>query len=199
MRAASWLSAAPAVRETVADGFANDAYWFDQAACASPRTVYWVGEPAACDAARDDFTGCLARTVSRRGWSVDAAMAVEKRVATYGLAADGTAETVAFHGNALASVTLTDPESAPHRWLGAGTFAHAKLGALGELVRLVGRRDQTMTHFGFAAAELEALAGALAGRGVDRMVPVGSALSFHRVWDGVDLAAEFTRLVTVIA
>ncbi|MFC7104470.1 hypothetical protein ACFQQB_30900 [Nonomuraea rubra] len=55
-----------------------------------------------------------------------------------------------------------------------------------------------MTHFGFGQDELEELARGLAGRGVDRMVPVGSALSFHRVWDGVDLPAEFTRLVTVI-
>ncbi|MEV4088519.1 gamma-glutamyl phosphate reductase, partial [Nonomuraea fuscirosea] len=75
---------------------------------------------------------------------------------------------------------------------------YARLESLGELASLVERRDQTMTHFGFGQAELEELAMGLAGRGVDRMVPVGSALSFHRVWDGVDLPAEFTRLVTVI-
>jgi hypothetical protein len=63
----------------------------------------------------------------------------------------------------------------------------------------VSRRDQTMTHFGFTRDELMELAHALAGRGVDRMVPFGDALSFHRVWDGMDVAAEFTRLVTVFA
>ncbi|WP_240197150.1 acyl-CoA reductase [Nonomuraea lactucae] len=197
--APAWLAAPPATREAVADGFANDSYWFDQAACSSPRTVFWVGSRAAdCDAARDDFTSCLALAVSRRGWTVDAAMAVEKRVATYGLAADGAARSVGFHGNALASVVLAGAEAAPRRWLGAGTFAHARLGSLAELAGLVERKDQTMTHFGFSRGELEELAGVLAGRGVDRMVPIGSALSFHRVWDGVDLPAEFTRLVTVL-
>ncbi|MFI7618511.1 acyl-CoA reductase [Nonomuraea terrae] len=198
VRAAAWLCAPRAARVTAAEGFVNDTYWFDQAACSSPRTVFWVGDEGDCEAARADFTDHVARVVTVRGWGVDAAMAVEKRVSTYGLAADGLAESVEFRGNALASVRLSAAAAAPRRWLGAGTFAHARLASLAELAPLVERRDQTMTHFGFGRDELEELARGLAGRGVDRMVPVGSALSFHRVWDGVDLPAEFTRLVTVI-
>lgn len=195
--AAAWLAAPPATRAATADGFVTDAYLFDQAACSSPRAVFWVGSAADYGRARPDFTRHLAEALARRGWDVDAAMAVEKRVATYGLAADGAASAIAFHGNALAEVTLTSSAARPRRWLGAGTFAHARLDDLAELAGLVERRDQTMTHFGFAAADLRLLATALAGRGVDRMVPVGGALTFHRVWDGVDLPAEFTRLVTV--
>ena len=199
VRAAAWLCAPRPTRVTVAEAFVNDSYWFDQAACSSPRTVFWVGARADCDAARADFTEHLSQAVSERGWAVDAAMAVEKRVATYGLAADGTAGAIDFRGNALANITLSTAVAAPRRWLGTGTFAHARLDSLAELIPLVGRRDQTMTHFGFERAELMELAHALAGRGVDRMVPFGDALSFHRVWDGVDLAAEFTRLVTISA
>ncbi|MEO3799074.1 acyl-CoA reductase [Nonomuraea sp. B1E8] len=197
IRAAAWSGAPAAARVRVAEGFVNDAYWFDQAACSSPRTVFWVGAPSDCDAARADFAEHVARVLGERGWGVDAAMAVEKRVAAYGLAADGVAERVEFRGNVLADVTLAEGAAPPRRWLGAGTFTHARIGALAELAALVERRDQTMTHFGFAGAELDELARGLAGRGVDRMVPVGGALSFHRVWDGVDLPAEFTRLVTV--
>ncbi|MEV4220276.1 acyl-CoA reductase [Nonomuraea sp. NPDC049725] len=199
VRSSAWLAAPPATRVAMAEGFVNDSYWFDQAACSSPRTVFWVGPRDESDAARADFTAHLSQAVSQRGWAVDAAMAVEKRVATYGMAADGSAGTIDFHGNALANVTLSTAVAAPRRWLGTGTFAHARLGTLTELVPLVGRRDQTMTHFGFARDELMDLAQVLAGRGVDRMVPFGDALSFHRVWDGVDLAAEFTRLVMVSA
>lgn len=199
VRASAWLCAPRNVRVAMAEGFVNDSYWFDQVACASPRTVYWIGARADCDAARADFVTHLSRAVARRGWAVDAAMAVQKRVAAYGMAADGAAGAIDFHGNALASITLSTPVAAPRRWLGTGTFAHARLASLAELVPLVGRRDQTMTHFGFPREELMELAHALAGRGVDRMVPFGEALSFHRVWDGMDLAAEFTRLVTVHA
>ncbi|MEV4832991.1 acyl-CoA reductase [Nonomuraea sp. NPDC049486] len=189
VRASAWLGAPRATRAAVAEGFVNDSYWFDQAACSSPRTAFWVGSRADCDAARAAFAACLSLAVERRGWAVDAAVAVQRRVAAYERAAD-------LHDDALALATAI---TAPRRWLGAGTFAHARLGSLAELIPLVGRRDQTMTHFGFSREELMELAHALAGRGVDRMVPFGDALSFHRVWDGMDVASEFTRLVTVFA
>ncbi|RSN00325.1 gamma-glutamyl phosphate reductase [Nonomuraea sp. WAC 01424] len=198
VNAAAWLCAPRVARVAAAEGFVNDAYWFDQAACSSPRTVFWVGADDDCDSAREDFTEQVSRVLAGRGWGVDAAMAVEKRVSVYGLAADGLVDMIEFRGNALANVTLAAAAAMPRRWLGAGTFAHARVRALAELIPLVERKDQTMTHFGFAPDELEELARGLGGRGVDRMVPVGSALSFDRVWDGVDLPGEFTRLVTVV-
>src|SRR5690606_4738703 len=166
VRATAWLQAPLATREAVAQGFLNDSYWFDQAACSSPRTVFWVGPRAGCDAARADFVIHLSRAVKQRGWAIDAATAVEKRVAAYELAAD-------LQDDLLARVTTV---GAPRRWLGTGTFAHARLGSLAELVPLVSRRDQTMTPFGFTRDELMELAHALAGRGVGRMVPFCDAL-----------------------
>jgi hypothetical protein len=59
------------------------------------------------------------------------------------------------------------------------------------------RQDQTVSHFGIAPAELRAFAETLAGRGVDRIVPFGSALTFDAIWDGYDLPREFTRLTTL--
>ena len=42
--------------------------------------------------------------------------------------------------------------------------------------------------------ELGQLATGLGGRGIDRIVPFGSALRFSAVWDGYDLLAELTRV-----
>ncbi|HEX6499589.1 MAG TPA: acyl-CoA reductase [Micromonosporaceae bacterium] len=195
--ASGWLAADDAARRDVVVGFYNDAYWFDQAACASPRAVYWVGDPAGVDEARVDFVERLSAEVTRRVPRVDAAMAVEQRVSTYGLAAEGVATAVRFAGHALATVDLAEPGQIPRRWLGAGTFPQARVDTLTDLVDVVRRRDQTVTHFGFTEAELVAFARALAGRGVDRLVPIGEALTFSSVWDGYDLLREFTRLVTV--
>jgi hypothetical protein len=124
---------------------------------------------------------------------------VEKRVATYGMAADGAATRILFAGNAIATVDLADPALMPRHWLGAGTLAHAHLATLTELAPLVQRKDQTLTHFGFTTAELDALVTVLGGRGIDRIVPFGSALRFAAVWDGYDLLREFTRLTTIMA
>ena len=190
-----WRAADAAARTAAVTGFANDAYWFDQAACSSPRTVFLVG--ADSDGVAAEFLEALAGVVDRRGWHVDASMAVEKRVNAYGLAATGAATALLFPGNEITAITLAGVADAPRRWIGAGAFPFASVASLLELVPAMNRQDQTFGHFGFAPAEIRAFAEALGGRGVDRIVPFGQALTFSSIWDGYDLPSEFTRLTTV--
>ena len=197
LAAQGWSDADPDARRRVAEGLYNDVYWFDQAACSSPRALFWVGDEASVAAARVELTDALAAVVEHRRPVIDAAMAVQKRVATYGLAADGAAERLRFRGNEIAEVDLAAAADVPREWLGSGTLVQARVDRLEDLVPLVVRRDQTICHFGFAEETLTAFARALAGRGVDRLVPVGQALAFAPVWDGYDLVREFTRLTTV--
>jgi acyl-CoA reductase LuxC len=190
-----WRAADDKARLAAVTGFANDAYWFDQAACSSPRTVFLVGPPA--PEIIDEFLTLLAGVVARRGWIVDAAMAVEKRVNAYGMAANGAVTSMTFPENSVTALALADVGAAPRRWIGAGAFPFASVDTLEDLVPAMNRQDQTFSHFGFDPAELRAFAAALAGRGVDRIVPFGSALTFSAIWDGYDLPREFTRLTTL--
>ena len=73
----------------------------------------------------------------------------------------------------------------PHFFIAPGIFSDEN------------RIAQTVSHFGFTKDELTGFASALGGRGVDRIVPFGSALAFSAIWDGYDLLAEFSRLVNV--
>ncbi len=191
-----WHAADPAARRAAVVGFANDAYWFDQAACSSPRSVFLIGDGDTA-AVRAEFLDLLLDVVDRRGWTVDAAMAVEKRVTAYGLAATGAATALDFPDNRVTAVTLAGPGAAPRRWIGAGAFPFAEAGSLLDLVPAMNRQDQTVSHFGFAEAELRAFATELGGRGVDRIVPFGQALTFGAIWDGYDLPGEFTRLTVL--
>jgi hypothetical protein len=52
-----------------------------------------------------------------------------------------------------------------------------------------------MTISGFDGAEVAGFVRAVNGRGIDRIVPFGEALTFGRFWDGYDLLAELTRRV----
>jgi hypothetical protein len=103
-----------------------------------------------------------------------------------------------FPSNAVTAMSLATVPDAPRQWIGAGAFPFARAGSLLDLVPAMNRQDQTFSHFGFTPAELGAFAGALGGRGVDRIVPFGSALTFSAIWDGYDLPREFTRLTTLV-
>ncbi|GAA0240064.1 acyl-CoA reductase [Saccharothrix mutabilis subsp. mutabilis] len=194
---AGWLAASPEQRRDAVVGFYNDSYWFDQAACSSPRTLFWVGDRDAARAARDEFRTLLAEVVAAKGFVVEPAMAVQKRVSAYGVAAEGLADRIRFDGNGVATLELVEPSAVPREWLGVGTFPQGDLAELTDLAAFAGRKDQTLSVFGFDRAELLELAHRLGGRGIDRIVPFGSALSFAAIWDGYDLPAEFSRLTTV--
>ena len=194
---AGWQAATPERRRDAVIGFYNDSYWFDQAACSSPRTLFWVGDAAAAQEGREEFRGLLGEVVASKHFVVEPAMAVQKRVSAYGVAAQGHATRIRFDGNAVATIDLVDPSAVPREWLGVGTFPQAALTSLAEFARIVQRKDQTLSTFGFSRDELVEFAHLVAGRGIDRIVPFGSALSFAAIWDGYDLLSEFSRLTTV--
>jgi hypothetical protein len=194
---AGWQQASRAARWEAAQAFFNDAYWFDQAACASPRVLFWVGDEDAAVAAGEEFFAHLRAVLDARGHVTDPAMAVQKRVSAYGAAADGLVGSMRLLGNELAVLDLVDAAIVPSGWLGTGTFLQATVPGFDALAASVGPKDQTCSYFGFGLDELGMLTVGLGARGIDRVVPFGSALSFSAVWDGYDLLAELTRVTTL--
>jgi Acyl-CoA reductase (LuxC) len=192
-----WRQASEAVRREAARGFFNDAYWFDQAACASPRALFWVGDGDEAVKASREFFAHLRGVLDAGAYITEPAMAVQKRVAAYGAAADGLVRSIRLLGNEIAVLDLVEAATLPSGWLGAGTFLQATVPGPEALAAVVGPKDQTCSYFGFGRPELGQLVLGLGGRGVDRLVPFGSALSFSAVWDGYDLLTELTRVTTL--
>lgn len=180
-------------RAKLAERFFNDAYWFDQMACSSPRLVVWCGGPDVVRRASQEFWTALAECVERKGYASAAAIHMRKLVFACEAIIDQPVREYRRDREAtvLELETLAGP---PREACGGGLFFSARVSNLMELAPVLGRRDQTMTHFGFQGRELRDFARRLAGRAIDRMVPVGQALAFHRFWDGYDLLHEFCRL-----
>jgi hypothetical protein len=197
IRATAFLLADAPLRKRTVEEFHSDAYLFGQAACASPGTIFWIGTAEDVAKAQVAFAALPAQTVEARGPRADAAMTIQKHVATYGLAAKGIADDVRFIGNEIGFVRVATPVHLPRRWLGTGTFPQPRLDSLDELIPLLLRQYQTLTYFGFTADEMVSFAQRASGRGIDRIVPIERALEFSAIWDGYDLLREFTRLVTV--
>lgn len=190
-----YLALDAASRAGLAERFFADAYWFDQLGCSSPRVVVWVGEPGAAARAGQAFFSELLSVVARRGYRVDTATALAKLTYAARAAADHPGARVERPANELTVIDADGFVDVGPDFCGAGTFWQVRVGTLEDLAGVLGRRHQTLAHFGFDRHELAGLVGALAGRGVDRVVPVGEALSFGRWWDGHDLLQAFLRYV----
>ena len=195
--AEAWLQASRDRQEQTIQSFYNDSYLYDQAACASPLTVYWIGEPDVIPPAQRSFIEQLAETVAARGPRPDTTAVIDKYVRTYSLGLAGEAASICHLNNALTILNMPGQGRMLQSWSGPGVFAFGAAPTLESLVPIINRRYQTVTHFGFGTADIIQFATALRGRGVDRFVPMGDALLFSKSWDGYDLLREFSREVTV--
>lgn len=192
---APYLDADAALRRTLATRFFNDAMWFDQAGCSSPRLVVFCGEAPACAEACSRFFAEFDALLRERRHEVELGHALAKLTFSYRAALDGKLSAHQRPSNELSVLTLRSLEEFDRSHPGAGLFFAARAETLEQLGTFVARRDQTLGHYGFAADELRALVRKLNGRGLDRLVPLGEALTFNRYWDGYDLLQEFTRRV----
>lgn len=180
-------------RNSLAERFFNDVYWFDQMGCGSPRVVVWVGESNVLP--RDFYTRVTAIT-ARKGYSVETGIAISKFAFMNDRLAEGNAVVGYRVDNALDILEL-DRASPPLKVIGGGLLSEIRLGRLEEAALLIDRSTQTVTHFGFDKTALTGLAREMSGRGGFRVVPVGQALNFDVTWDGIDLLSHMTRRIVV--
>ena len=193
--ASAWSELSSEDKQAAAVAVSNDIVWFDQAACSSPRMLYWVGAEYEVDAARADFFAIVGAVIDDRGDALDTAMVIEQRVQLYAAAMRGATGHIDVPADGF--LTATADPLVNGGWFGPRVFLERRIDDLAEIAGFATRRDQTLTHLGFSADALQALAHTLAGRGFDRIVPAGEALSFGSVWDGESLMDSATRLVEV--
>lgn len=183
---------------TLAKAFYNDAFWFAQQACSSPRAVLWIGAPKAVGAARRRFWRALGHELARRGERPDASELAARLVAAHCAAAEGA---VSLNGRLddyplqLNTPTFSPALRSGH--CGYGLFYELSRITLDETHALFCDADQTVAYFGFNRETLASWAMGLPDRAIDRIVPVGEALRFSDRWDGHDLLLAFSRQVVI--
>jgi hypothetical protein len=182
-------------RDYLAEQFFNDSFWFDQLACSSPRLVVWCGaDVSATSSTSADFFPRVAAAAERRQDALPAAITMQKFVFACSTILRSPIESCRL-GKALSVLTLSGLDNFPQDHPGGGMFLEVHMPSLMDLAPFLNRRHQTLTAFGFTDEELNGFIRQLNGKAIDRVVPIGHALQFHRFWDGYDLLQEFCRCV----
>lgn len=198
MRAQSFMALEK--KDGLIANFYNDAYWFGQNACSSPRLVVWLGEKAAVGEARRSFWDLLEKKVEEKLRVLPPAVAVDKLVAVTSviISASGAVHVEPSRTSLVSRVLLEKPEDVKRDLhCGGGLFYELVIGSLDELAAVISPKDQTVSVFGIGADEWRQFVVTHRPEGINRVVPVGEALSFSAVWDGYDLLREFCREVEI--
>jgi hypothetical protein len=185
-------------------GFYNDAFWFAQQACSSPRLVAWVGLTEQVEHARVRFWHALEQELMRRQPENSEAMSMARVAASYEFAGAALARPAESSGLAPAQpLRLTLESSLDERakaiHCGNGLFLEMTIQSLVDLAPQLSHKEQTLAVYGFTRENYKALALALPPRALDRIAPIGDALSFAPVWDGQDLITVFSRKILLPA
>ncbi len=181
--------------------FFNDAYWFDQMACSSPRFALFIGSQNECEEASAAFWKSLEKELNRRGKSDSVDVAMEKLVYLYESISKGEKASTIFSTNFKKPTVLKVGKEEINKFresCGGGFFFECYLENLDELINLISRKDQTLAYFGFEKEELSSFIKKVNGAGIDRIVPIGQALNFSPNWDGYSLLNELSKRVNII-
>ena len=153
LRAQAVLSLEQEPLYALTERFFNDAYWFDQMGCASPRLMVWSGQESEVAEASARFAEGLGRVIRLKGYSTSTANAISKLTSACRAVLDGPVTRYDRPSNELTLVTLGQLAPARGEHVGGGFFYQCRVEHLNELAPFVKRHDQTLTHFGFPEEE----------------------------------------------
>jgi hypothetical protein len=188
-------------RMDVAKAFTNDAFWFGQAACSSPRGLIWRGGYPEQEL-RELFWDLVRECLSSVPFEFDDIDFVNKQVASDLVACEIPIKILEAPDNRVVRNVISREylpdalKSALH--CGAGQFLETAIRSLDELLPALSRRIQTIAVAGVSADDFKKLFDEHSVAGIDRIVPFGTALEFSPTWDGIELFEIFLRRIATL-
>lgn len=182
----------------LAKSFYNDAFWFAQQACSSPRLVVWIGGNEEVEIAKKRFWLAVSHELKQRQSDNSEAMSMSRLGASFEYAGAELARPIKMSGAVMEYPLRLEIESRISDRLkqihcGNGLFLETSYPRLSDLAPQLSDKEQTLSVQGFSTAELREFALQLPARAIDRFSRIGDALSFAPVWDGQDLITAFSR------
>lgn len=176
--------------------FYNDSFTMDQQACSSPVVIAWLDDHIGT--ARQRFWECLTRIVEQR-YTLGESRAVNK----YTRLCQVLAETpdlklIKTEKNHIYRLYSEVFEASLFQLRGdSGFFIETDINTVDDLFPALDERIQTLTCYGVDTQDLGERLMESGCMGVDRIVPVGQALAFDFLWDGMELISRLTRRISI--
>ncbi|WP_113907266.1 acyl-CoA reductase [Aliidiomarina celeris] len=186
----------PTLEQLVSD-FCRDNLTFAQQACSSSKLLIWKGNREKLIAAQERFwqafEAYLGTEAARQKYQFTDSERYQALNNAQDMAMAGLVDGNVQHSGVLRVWAEKVSPQFEEAHGGAGLFVESQVSELRELNRFLTPAYQTMSYWGVDNVE-EWLKHCLVG--VDRIVPVGQALNFDTVWDGMDLVRVLGRVIS---
>ncbi len=180
----------------LANKFFNDTYLVDQNACSSPHLIFWIGKYNKKKV--DLFWSKLSGLVSTKYKFVESSAFEKYHLLIKNLIEKNDLEFKKRYSNYLYRINVKKVDKNIVNLRGKfGMFYEHNLPNISLISKLVSRRVQTITYSGFEKKELYEFFKKEKLSGVDRIVPIGTALDISPIWDGYDIIKILSREIEI--
>ncbi len=179
------------------DGFFNDTYLMDQNACSSPQFILWyTKDEQISEAAKAKFWDAVNRKVNNE-YDLAAKSSIDKLTwMCLDLVNRDYVTEVKTNTNNIYRVQInTLPDSILELNGKYGYFHEYSTSDISIIEKLMDIKIQTLTYFGVNKEELYNVVYNAGNVGIDRIVPIGTALDIGIVWDGYDMIYTLSKIV----
>lgn len=182
----------------LANSFYNDTYLMDQNACSSPHLIVWLGKGDVLTKAKQRFWDSVYEVTASK-YDLQPVNAVDK----YMLLCENGIElnnitSSKKHGNYLYRIELDSLPDNMDAFRGKyGYFYEYNAQNMNSIAHIINTKYQTLTYFGLDKAQLLDFVVTNRLSGIDRIVPIGSALDIGVIWDGYDIVGSLSRIIDI--
>ena len=182
--------------KNLALNFYNDTYLVDQNACSSPHLIIWYGKK---NEKKKKLFWENVLNITKLKYDLSERSAVEKYSELCNqLSISKNIKTEKRYENFIYTVNLKNLfdgiDDLRGKW---GFFYEYNTINMSDIVKIVNKKYQTLTYFGFNKKFFKEFIIDNNLRGIDRIVPIGKALDIDLIWDGYDLNKSLTRIVDI--
>jgi hypothetical protein len=184
--------------DSIAKGFYNDTYFFDQNACTSPHLIVWLGMDENVDAAKRIFWSKLYEFV-KAGYHLQPHSAIDKLTTFYNQAVHlQEIKKTETPDNLIWRIELKNLSKDIDQFhCNCGYFTEYHASSLSELSTIITDRYQTLSYYGIEKEVLVNFVDRIKPSGIDRIVPIGRTTGFSLTWEGFNLIEILSREVSV--
>lgn len=197
---AAYTALSDTEKDTLAEKFFNDVFWFDQMGCSSPRALLWCTEGKRIDKVKvpEDFYERLQKVIQSKGYETPVGIAIAK----FAFMNERIIEHGANYGKRVSNeLSISSVNQSIDldisKFNGGGHLYDCFIGGVSDIIPLTNRATQTISYFGLSNKQLSELSEGISSRGGYRIVPIGTALDFNETWDGVALLSHMCRKIII--
>ena len=178
------------------ENFYNDTYSVDQNACSSPHIILWIGKKS--KRAQEKFWNKLNIVIKKKYSSPSIASVDSYLKLCENFLNLNEIKNYKIYNRSMYVVKLKSISQAITAHKGKwGFFYEYDATNIEETKKVVNRKLQTLTYYGFTKSFLKKFISSNKPSGIDRIVPIGQALDISLIWDGYDINKILSRTVEI--